>query len=343
MSKASQRRLAEQQKRNRKKGVPQIKDVVKTMLLGADAIYQVPLSYWRCVAMMGKARKKHIDDQRLDEFFKANRDEIEQLHLLAKKVANLAGEGLPGIAFHGCLGAGDEGEVVRYPLNASGCADHCTDEDLIEMVHQDRAECGIDEADVSLWLFGLALPGDPMVCIGVTASGARFTKMRLDKEWITGKEDHLLNRMLGEIVDTDEGWNLSCPTAHRLLMEELSAGGGVDEELDPKLVAIDVQRALDMGASPYLSLALASLEYANVIKAMTLETLEQSQTREQKLAKLERRTSHELASMKTRMALSSQRDRQDEVRKPVALPQDNGTKPRTDEPKELAARLGAFF
>lgn len=346
MSKASQRRLAEQQKRNRRRGTPKLEDMVNTLLLGPDAIYEAPLSFWKCVAFMGKPKKKHVDDERLEAFFKDTRYEIERLHQVAIRCAALGADCLPGIAFHGCLGAEKEGELIRLPLNPIGYALHCTSDELIEMLHNDRRESGTEDADVSVWVFGLPLPGDPILCIGVTDTGARFVKMRVEQEWIAGKEDHLLLRAMEVILDTQEAWALSSTNAFVELGDKVRSGKFADVESmnaeDLKKMAFDFQHALDMACIPYLSLSLESLDHANMLHSLAMRTRDKIKAREEELERQERKSSTELEAMRRRLALTSQRNQQAEAR-PAVSSEAKEVKVRGKEPKELAARLGAFF
>lgn len=351
MSKASQRRLAEQQKKSKKLGLPKNDDLMQVLYHREDAIYETPLAFWRCMAAAigtGAAkRKKHPDDERLEAFFQESRIDIERLHDAAIQAEMLGADAvdLPGIALHGFVDPKRIYDAAMWPLAVNRFTPIETAEAMVEVLNDDRrrSEHGFD---ASLWIFGLPLPGEPLVCLGVSETGAQFVRMKVEGEWLIGRDDRLLTLALGKYHHETDGFDENSLAAGGVMKAMSKLLDWQPEELYDKLTTEftdEIGISFDEAATPYLNLALGALEYVRSIKHVADRTVHQQRERAEELESLHRKATTELRSVKKHLAstLNAQQRRAPSPPPLQEKPQPGSTK--IHEPSPLATRLAAFF
>lgn len=349
MSKASQRRLAEKQKKNPKLSMPKRDDVRQVLNLGEDAILEAPLSFWKCMALMGKPRKKHPEDEQLEAFFKRNQIEIERLHAAGIASEAIGGEHLPGIALHGYFDSDNIDNQGVWPLSVIRCEQFKDAEHLFEKLNQDRMYCD-KEYEVSIWMFALPLPGHPLVCLGCTKAGARFVRVRVEYQWLVSKDDKVLPQIALEEIERDEVLDVR-PGSHSLAVILKAIGTLFDlgpSELNDKVTPEfrdEISKGLDVAATPYFLLAMGALEYAQIIKEAVTSSVQEERERAKQLESLHRKATNELSTVKKHLTstLNAQQRRSTSAPPPLVKPQASTGSTKAHEPTSLANRLGAFF
>jgi len=349
MSKASQRRLAEKQKKNKKLGMPKRDDVRQVLNLGPDAILDAPLSFWKCMAPMGKPRKKHPEDEQLEAFFKRNQIEIERLHATAIAAEAIGGAPLPGIALHGYFHNDDIDDQGMWPLSVI-CCDEIKDADhLFEMLNHDRMNSE-NEYEISIWIFALPLPGNPLVCLGSTEGGARFVRVRVEYQWLVSKDDKVLPHIALDEITRDEEYDTR-PGSMALGTVLMAIGTLFDldpSELNEKLTPDfkdQISNGLNLAAAPYFHLTLGALQYAQIIKEAVTSSVQEERERAEHLESLHRKATNELSTVKKHLAstLNAQQRRATSPPPPQEKPQASTGSTKAHETSALANRLGAFF
>lgn len=349
MSKASQRRMAEMQKKNKKVAMPKRGDVRQVLNLGPDAIWDAPLSFWKCMAPMGKPRKKHPEDEQLEAFFKKNQIEIERLHYAAIAAETIGCDYLPGITLHGYLDGDDIDSQGVWPLSVIRCEQFKDADHLFEKLNQDRLYCE-QEYEVSIWIFALPLPGHPLVCLGSTKGGARFVRIRVEYQWLVSKDDKVLPHIALDQIERDEELDTR-PGSHSLAVILRAIGTLFDlgpSELNEKLTPEfrdEISKGLDLAATPYFHLALGALEYAQTVKDAATSSAMEERERAKQLESLHRKATNELSTVKKHLAstLNAQQRRATSPPPPQEKPQASTGSTKAHETSALANRLGAFF
>lgn len=363
MSKASQRRMAQEQKRQKKTGGPLQKDRKLMDMFGPDAAEVAPLSYWRCLAAEGFKKDKHVDDDRLESFFETHRRHIEVLHDGSAILEKAGYDCLPGIAYHGWLDNKARSQWAVTPMNPIGQRFYGDIQDLMDALNRSREKAKIPGGgDASVWFFGIPFQGRPLVCMGTTQSGAYFLKVRVENQWIAARDKILIEAPLNLYLVEYEEEEMSTLSAYYSVCDMVDNAKGMIplvqtenaketmEERDSK-ESEDIQAALDKACLPYLSLAILFMR-DGIKLGKILETLAKHNNELQKseaaALRQERKLSKELESLKKRFDAMSQRKEQASISR-RALPADPmfaqpiEVMSQSAEPKELAARLGAFF
>ena len=349
MSKASQRRLAEQQKKNKKLGIPKRADVRQVLDLGPDAILDAPLSFWKCMAAMRTPRKKHPEDDQLEAFFKTSQQQIEHIHEAAITSIELGGEATPGIAIHGYISGDDIDHQIMSPFSVIRCEQFKDADHLFEKLNQDRMDCEL-EYEASILIFALPLPGDPLVCLGSTNGGARFVRLRVEGQWIVCNDDKTIPTIA--IDEIERFADLDGSTGLRALSVVLKAIGTLfdlgPDELNDKLtpeVRNEISKGLDIAATPYFQLAIGAAAYADITNETVTSTAQEERERAKQLESLHRKATSELSTVKKQLAstLNEQKRRSVSPPPPQEKPQAITGSTKAHVPSALANRLAAFF
>lgn len=363
MSKASQRRMAEQQKRQKKNGGPLQKDWQIMDYFGPDTAELAPMSYWRCLASEGPKKDKHVDDERLESFFEKHRKQIETLHDSYALLEDAGHDCLPGIAFHGWLDNEVRNEWAATPMNPVGQKFYGDVEDLMAALNLNREKAKIPGGgDVSVWIFGLPFQGRPLLCMGATQSGAHFLKVRVEKQWIAARDKILIELPLNLYLVDYEEEEMSTVSAYYSICDMIECATGLVPLVQPESAketlderdskeSEDIQAALDKACLPYLSMAILFMRDGYKLGGMVenlLKDNDELQKSEAAALKQGRRLSSELESLKKRLVAMSQRKDTVAVSPrvtPVApvTPDSKDIQVPASKPKALAARLGAFF
>lgn len=229
MSKASQRKEAERQKRLAKKGVDLA--LLKAVERKGPGAFADPMLFWKFVAnskslgpQPAGANDNHPDRQKLETILKHHCETLIERLCQATENAGASGSDLPGMVIP-CSLLGDRfDETFAVPLHPQTLSWQ-EGGDLGVMVRRifaitdryvlNRWTSGTPDALV--WSFGLPVPaGEPTVCLGCTISGAFAARVRIDGgTWISATyPSQVWDTIAHEVGQCSlEGWRSSSMNA----------------------------------------------------------------------------------------------------------------------------------
>lgn len=190
MSKASQRRLAEQQKRGvKKKGVSQLDANRVLDMFGHKMQDDDPYSFWKFSSAAAEPAPAHQDDKMLETIFHSMSDFLGYVDAAANSNEE---ERLvcPGMLFKFDKDGVRIGRPNSYGFEAietsfEGKGPH---EHLAHMFPYVA-----EQGEFLMWVTGLAVRGIPLACWTLSRSGGCIARIYVDDEWLRMSNPSVLN------------------------------------------------------------------------------------------------------------------------------------------------------
>ena len=193
MSKASQRRESERQKRLQKQTGVRPELLSELLRSGRYGQQLDEVLLWKCMADAGKKRKAHEDDAMLNAFMDRHRASIEVITSGARGMtvdASYADEPsdmpVPGYAILESS-SGRENTLLMPMSTISRPLEPSAEEMVQALFNWARAT---STQDVLIWVFGSSGELFPTFCLGMTRSGARAARILIQGKWIIAKNVH---------------------------------------------------------------------------------------------------------------------------------------------------------
>lgn len=298
MSKASQRRMALADKRIREQGMSP-SEVRKVLAMGhlMGRAERTPVEFWSLLGQSQKTDPPHPDDGRITAVLDQTRRWLE---VLANNYATNFSDGttIPGTMpahLAGAIGGLLIEDAGSPPRRSVTCATvdgrrlTCSDE-VFEELESLSAQADKQPHDVAIWVFTFGGPGQPMLCVGRTRSGAMQCHTFVRGTWLKAASVRpVLDYVFGDLDYWEDAVAIEAVSADCVLAElhgsitHAAIARGVEDEVEYVLLdSFDSCRHGYVELSAQLALAVADALDVAVDARAELQKLQEGERRRTK-------------------------------------------------------------
>ncbi|WP_137917153.1 hypothetical protein [Hydrogenophaga sp. 2FB] len=342
MSKASQRRLSEAQKRyeTKKKNDPVFRAFAAFEESDPLDMMLRPASYYKKVMAALQPNRPHEDDAILDRFYRGSRGILEVIHESIEH--GLSNESfVPGLVIQ----FGKNGVLSVSPRSPSFFEPPGPEVSFHEhLVAQEmKKSCHRDSAVAWFWIASATVPGQPMLVLAASRTGAGRLWMRIEDQWI-----HSPNTSFFGIIfeDAETSYSRTSHERAKLALDRALANGVMPRGsswCDIPGTANAVSELIMDFATPYLStaIALAVMHGDAKFEAQDeAQAAKDTQQRERRDLKAELATALQSLAAERLVSAGLRRDVSRAQEAPKAPPQGHVV---THPSRSISERMGVFF